>query len=122
MAEVMLMSAQWLMALALVGIGEYAGHENNPDNRGVTALTRLGAKIKRDSLAAGKPVVAVDLSLTAVTDTDLEQLKGLTDLRALNLIGTQVTDAGLAHLQGLANLNHLLLQGSQISDVGLGCL
>ena len=39
-----------------------------------------------------------------MTDAGLEHLKGLTQLRELNLNDTQVTDAGLEHLKGLTQL------------------
>ena len=116
------MGVRWLLALTLLGAGEAAGRENEPENAAVTALTKLGAKIQRNSEAPGKPVVAVDLSLTQVTDADLKQLKSLANLQSLNLIGTQISDAGLEHLKGLANLQSLLLQASQVTDTGLGYL
>jgi hypothetical protein len=50
------------MALTLLGAGEATGRENESENAAVTALTKLGVKIQRNSEARGKPVVAVDLS------------------------------------------------------------
>ena len=46
---------------------------------------------------------------TKVTDAGLKQLKALTNLRSLYLIGTQVTDAGLEHLHKLTTLRQLCL-------------
>ena len=40
---------------------------------------------------------------------ELVHLKGLTNLRELNLNGTDITDAGLVHLEGLTNLQSLQL-------------
>ena len=55
----------------------------------------------------------------SLTDVDLEHLKGLTQLRTLNLHGTQVTDAGLERLKGLTQLQELYLDGTQVTDAGL---
>ena len=44
-----------------------------------------------------------------MTDAGLEHLKGLTQLRVLNLANTKVTDAGLEHLKGLTQLRMLYL-------------
>ena len=62
----------------------------------------------------------LDLSITRqVTDSGLEQLKGLTDLQMLDLTGAHVTDAGLEHLRGLAKLQWLHLDDTQVTDAGL---
>ena len=52
-------------------------------------------------------------------DAELEQLKGLTSLRRLNLDGGEVTDAGLEHLKGLTSLEELDLSHTQVTDAGL---
>ena len=52
-------------------------------------------------------------------DAGLIHLKGLADLRDLNLSGCQVTDAGLIHLKGLTKLHTLNLSGTQVTDAGL---
>ena len=44
-------------------------------------------------------VVRVNLNSTKVTDAELEQLKGLTQLKVLELGGTKVTDEGVKKLQ-----------------------
>ncbi len=50
-----------------------------------------------------------------VTDSDLEHLKGLTNLECLHLGGDQVTDAGLEHLKGWM-LKTLYLNGRSVID------
>ena len=50
-----------------------------------------------------------------VTDTGLAHLKGLTNLRELNLSSCEVTDAGLVHRKGLTKLNSLDLWGTQVT-------
>ena len=57
-------------------------------------------------------------SLTNITDTGLENLKGMTKLRGLDLGFTSVSDAGLKHLKGLTNLTYLELQHSEVTDAG----
>src|SRR5262249_53540609 len=113
------MGARWLMALALLGASETAGRGDDPEEASARALTQLGAKVTRDAHAPGKPVVAVDLSATHVSDGGLAHLRGLANLQTLDLTGTRVTDAGLEHLQGLANLRRLFLQATPVTDTGL---
>ena len=59
------------------------------------------------------------LSYTQVTDVGLAQLKGLTNLHALDLRGNTITDAGLVHLKGLTQLQRLDLSHTKITDAGL---
>jgi hypothetical protein len=54
-----------------------------------------------------------------VTDASLEPLKGLSEVRELDLYGTKVTDAGLRHLKGLSQLRELCLSDTQVTDAGL---
>jgi len=64
-------------------------------------------------------VTSVDLSITPISDADLEQLQGLADLEYLSLDYNQIGDAGIEHLYGLTNLEYLSLDGTQVSDMGL---
>ncbi|MGO8688755.1 MAG: leucine-rich repeat domain-containing protein [Thermoguttaceae bacterium] len=61
----------------------------------------------------------LELCGTKVSDVGLEHLKALTQLRWLQLDGTQVSDAGLVHLKGFTQLQELFLGGTQVSDAGL---
>ena len=67
-------------------------------------------------------ITSVYLVATRITDAELAQLQGLTNLRQLDLDSTQVTDAGLAHLKGLTGLQELYLNKTQVTDVGLAHL
>ncbi len=60
---------------------------------------------------------------SSVNDASLSHLKGLTDLRSLELLrDTRITDAGLSNLTGLRNLTRLILPRNQVSDAGLAHL
>ena len=86
----------------------------------------------------------LDLRNTEVTDVGLEHLKGLTNLRGLDLSGCNIagslqlpnlrgtgaagnartsrcvmTDAGLKHLEGMSRLHQLDLIGCDVTDAGL---
>ena len=59
----------------------------------------------------------LNLRHLSITDASLVHLKGLTDLRALNL-PNGIGDAGLAHLKGLTNLQDLdLRRMTRVTDV-----
>ena len=62
---------------------------------------------------------SLQLSGKEFTDAGLVNLRGLTQLESLILCYTQVTDAGLVHIQGLTRLRHLDLGGTQVTDAGL---
>src|SRR5438876_851517 len=65
----------------------------------VKAVEKLGGKVTRDDKLPGKPVIAVNLTGTKVTDTGLTELKHLKQLTYLYLGITKVTDDGVADLQ-----------------------
>jgi phosphate/sulfate permease len=64
-------------------------------------------------------VTEVDLSGSRVSDTGLERLEGLPQLRKLWLTGTEVGDVGLQHLEGLTQLGALYLGGTKVGDAGV---
>jgi hypothetical protein len=94
------------------------GSELSPEEA-VALIERLGGKVIRDEGSPDRPVVQVYLGGSKVTNADLARLKGLTQLRYLNLFETGVTDAGLANLKELRNLEHLVLSFTRVSDAGL---
>jgi formylglycine-generating enzyme required for sulfatase activity/Leucine-rich repeat (LRR) protein len=61
----------------------------------------------------------LDLWLTNASDTGLAHLKGLTNLTHLSLSATHVTNDGLIHLKNLTNLRQLILTHTRVSDAGL---
>lgn len=82
---------------------------------GAGPLRKLGARIEP---LVGK-VTVVSLVDTQVTDVELVQLAGLTELDQLYLMNTKITDAGLVHLVELPNLRELDLDRTQVTDAGL---
>jgi internalin A len=116
----------------LIGV-DYFGHVTMvvlDDNEAATdatieqvgRLTELWRLILRESSVDDASLVHLkglsDLKLLELGG-GLADLSGLTGLTELNLWETQVSDAGLAHLKGLANLTNLGLSGTQITDSGL---
>ncbi len=64
----------------------------------------------------------LDLGTTAVTDSGLEQLSEMTELRMLRLDETAVTDHGLIQLAPLRRLTSLNLHTTAVSDAGIAHL
>ena len=60
----------------------------------------------------------LNLWATKITDTGLENLKGLSQLRTLDLGETKITDAGLEHFKGLSQLQTLNLVGTNVTRYG----
>src|SRR5258708_1260876 len=85
----------------------------------------LRARVGDEWMRSLDKVVRVDfygldrLDGTPVTDAELVNLKGLTELTLLSLDGTWVSDTGLEHLQGLTRLKSLSLCNTQVTDAGL---
>jgi hypothetical protein len=84
---------------------------------GIKAVARLLDQVK---VLSG--VESLELVGTDVNDKSLGKISALTKLRSLNLASTRVGDEGLKHLGGLTNLADLSLLGTQVSDKGLGHL
>lgn len=53
-----------------------------------------------------------------ITDTGLAQLKGMSNLKELDLHSIKLTDAGLVHLKGLTKLKTLVLRNTQVTNEG----
>lgn len=61
----------------------------------------------------------LDLSETAIGDATLDALKGLPNLRFLNLYGTEVSDQGCLRLAEFSNLECVVLTSSKASSTAL---
>ena len=99
---------------------------NTPTNYDADTLKRIKQLGGRVTLNANGHVNYVDLSGTRVTGAQLanlkRQLKGMTELRAIDLSRTVMRESTLNHLADLENLQCLDLSGSQVTDRGLGHL
>ena len=80
-----------------------------------TTDEQLAEKLKGWANAA----TSLFLANSKITDAGLAHLKGLENLKSLNLVWTKITDEGLVHLKGLTNLEKLYLSVTKITDAGL---
>jgi hypothetical protein len=64
-------------------------------------------------------VTQVYFGKTQATNSAIEQIKGLTQLRGVFLENTHITDAGLEYIEGLAQLEVLWLNETATTDAGL---
>ena len=55
----------------------------------------------------------------SITDADLDNLTGLSQLQMLDLRGTNITDKGLENLRGLSQLHRVDLDGTKVTDEGV---
>jgi CxxC motif-containing protein (DUF1111 family) len=103
---------------------EGAGEPSLADGKdgALAEIRKLGGAIELDENSPGKPVVRLNLTGKLVSDLDLVHLRGLAQLRTLELSQTQVTDAGLAHLKALTKLRQLDLGINVLTDAGLAHL
>ena len=106
-----------LAAMAIVATGWQARADNARERAALDRLAALGQSWS-GTPRAGRPVVAIDLSWTAVSDEELAHLRVFRDLERLNLSVNRITDAGLAHLEGLDRLVRLDLGYSEFTDDG----
>lgn len=86
---------------------------------GVTALARLGIKLRYDGKLPATVLTEVRLGHRDVRDADLVHLRRCHDLRWLSLGGKKLTDTGLAHLDKLPNLTALDINYTSITGKGL---
>jgi hypothetical protein len=120
----------------LTGADTLVLNPSNVSDLGLAHLSRLTSirwlTIDSSSLSSSDAVITrltrlkvlgrlrgLNLDRSAITETGLGHLDGLTGLELLGLADTRVTDAGLARLRGLTGLRHLFLNGTQVSDEGL---
>jgi WD40 repeat protein len=95
------------------------------DRAGFLHLSLSGVSFKDSDLAELKALTelrSLGLRGTAVTDAGLVHLKPFSRLRVLSLMSTAVGDTGLAHLKGLTELEDLDLDRTAVTDAGLSHL
>ena len=109
-------------SFASILCGCSADQRSPEEKTAIADIKDLGGKVTIDEKSPGRPVIAVDLRLTKVTDEELEELKAFPHLQSLDLTGTKVTDAGLEQLRGVTEIQTLDLRDTQATDAGLACL
>jgi hypothetical protein len=105
--------------VTLLAVVILSGAARGDEASALKLIEQLKGTVRRDDKQNDKPVVAVRLRLTKVTDDDLKELKAFPQLADLNLSDTKVTDAGLKELKELKQLATLNLSATQITDAGL---
>lgn len=85
--------------------------------RAIFRLRQAGVKMLRES--TGKPIFAVAFTPENFHPRLLRSLKGLPNIRQVQLAGTEVTDADLQNLVPLQMLTGVGLDNTGISDAGL---
>jgi internalin A len=103
-------------SLVLVGcvLGPVApARADDAEDKAIAFVEKLGGKVTRDDKRPGKPVVAVNLYGTKMTDADLKELTALKGLTTLRLGSTKVTDAGLRELAAFKSLTELHLASTK---------
>src|SRR5437763_1395499 len=111
------MKMWWLTGVAL--LVALTGSARSDEASAVAALKKLKAEVTLDDKMPGKPVVAIDLTNSPVTDADLKNLKQLPHLKSIDLANTRVTAKGLKELNGLKQLTTVGLYGTLTSDADL---
>jgi len=106
----------------------------DPDRRAAQWVLSVGGRVTIETAGdkwdvtepADLPAHAfslVEISLknrtSGVTDAGVAILKGLKDLRFLNLYNTHTTDAGIECLKGMTKLTELYVGATRITDAGL---
>src|SRR5262245_3494048 len=103
----------------LLAMMPQAGADESDD---IKELQKLGAQFTRDENMPGRPVVEVAWNTRQATNDGLKTLvalKGVAQVRILNLNGAGITDGALAHLKKLDRLEELNLGNTAITDAGL---
>jgi hypothetical protein len=86
----------------------------------VDVIVKMGGRLTRDKTAPDQPVIDANLEDNSFTDSGMEHLGALRELRVVSLKQNRaVSDKGLASMRGLAKLETLNLSGTVISDSGV---
>jgi internalin A len=106
---------KWIDDLGGVVIKDAAGHVTGIDLRSTWVSDTDLRKLTRYPYLS-----TLDLSLTRITDTGIQELKPLTGIVEFNLYYAEyVTDEGTAAIKGWKNLKRLNVNGTKITDTTL---
>ena len=67
-------------------------------------------------------VYQIDLNSAAITDADIDRLKGLLYIRKVDLSNTNITNNGIKNIAELKGIRELFLYGTKVTDAGLSHL
>src|SRR5262249_43657508 len=67
-------------------------------------------------------VTGVEFDDRRCTDSELQQIGKLSNLRSLSLVGSGITDGGMVYLSGLMDLEALRLNETRLTDTGISKL
>ncbi|HKB03612.1 MAG TPA: hypothetical protein VKD90_15420 [Gemmataceae bacterium] len=99
------------------------GADQLPPADPASLVRKYAGTTRVDDDSPGKPVIALSLAGSAVTDAELAHLRDSKALQALDLTGCEkVTDAGLPYLAGLTELQELRLASTGVKGDGLSHL
>jgi hypothetical protein len=96
--------------------------------KGFTRLRRLslaGCPMRGPGLATLRGLTELrelDLGCPTLTDLFAEELAGLTQIERLSLAGSSLTDEGIRHLRGLTRLEDLDLTGTKVTAAAAAAL
>jgi serine/threonine protein kinase len=101
-----------------------AGLENFKDCKRLVSVVLAHTKIGDAGLAhlQGRPLILLDLTDTAVTDTGLAVFNGITTVLTLYLTDTRVGDRGLENFKECKNLGQLYIERTRVTTGGLAAL
>jgi hypothetical protein len=86
------------LLLAVVASG-WAAEMNSEQAKAITEIEKLGGRVVVDEKSPDKPVLAVDYQgIEKVADAGLDNLKGLSQLQQLMLVGTKMLVCSPSHV------------------------
>lgn len=92
------------------------GETNDPtENADLTESEEIPEYITIGGMSFSTDLTELDLASSNLTDSDIEPLKYMVNLKILHLRNNQISDISV--VTGLTNLTRLYLQNNQISDI-----
>ena len=114
MVSAIILSALWVLAIHIMAV-EHSRMAPGEESAAEWIWEKDGSYAR----GPGKHLEAVWLDDSDVTDEDLRNLKGLSELRRIDLSGTRITDKGLAELLVFPNLTNVEVTNTQVTLDGL---
>ena len=112
----------YLLPSCLMFLAANPATAEDPEDRAVAFVQKLGGTVECNPKAMGNPIIKVSLRISQATDAGLRELAPLKQLQSLDLSCTRVSDAGLNALVPFANLQELNLNLTYVTDEGMKSL